>query len=389
MTEKTFDIIIVGAGMSGLSLCYRALKSGIWRGKQIAIIDQHIAPNNDKTWCFWENKKGPFEHIIFKSWEQLNFVSNAGDKKQLDSADYTYKMLRSADFHNECLDYLNERKNVTFIEDEISKQSSTNTSVALEGKLNTYTASVAFNSVFSKPEIQSNEKYFLQHFKGWFIESTEAIFDKNSIHLMDFRPSQEHGCTFMYVLPLSPKKALVEYTLFTKTILNKSQYTDALNDFIRNELKINQFRVYHDEYGVIPMTDHQFSRYNGRIINIGSAGGDTRASTGYTFQNTQKTISEIIKHYKKNTLEALPSLGINKKHRILDSTILKVLDKNAYAPHQLFTDLFAKTPSHKIFRFLDGESSWKDDLSVMKSLKAKYFILPFIQSLKQVFASKK
>lgn len=383
MTEKNFDIIIVGAGMAGLSLCYRALKEGIWRGKKIAIIDQHIAPNNDKTWCFWENKKGPFEHIIFKQWQKLNFISNTGHKLPLDNADYTYKMLRSVDFYNECLDYLNNRKNVSFIEDKITCQTSSYSTVALTGEHNNYTAGIAFNSVFQKPTINANENYFLQHFKGWFIETNEATFDKDSIHLMDFRPSQEHGCTFMYVLPLSPKKALVEYTLFTKSTLNKSQYTDALNDFIKKELKIDQFRVYHDEYGVIPMTDHKFSRYNGRIVNIGSAGGDTRASTGYTFQNTQKTITEIVKHYKKNTLEVLPPLKSNKKHNILDSTILKVLDANSYAPHQLFTDLFEHTPAHKIFRFLDGESTWKDDLSVMKSLSAKYFILPFIQSLKQ------
>ncbi|MEJ0032900.1 MAG: lycopene cyclase family protein [Bacteroidota bacterium] len=45
---------------------------------------------------------------------------------------------------------------------------------------------------------------------------------------MDFRPSQEHGATFAYVLPFSENSALVEYTLFTKDLLNPEEYNEAL-----------------------------------------------------------------------------------------------------------------------------------------------------------------
>lgn len=385
MNSRAFDIIIAGSGMAGISLCYRSLSEGIWRGKKIALIDTQFENTNDKTWCFWENSPGPFESIIFKRWQKLLFFSNNGSKKELDNGHYSYKMLRSADFYNHCIEFLKSQKNVSFITDTIVEQNGDTGKAIFRSKTTEYQSIIAFNSLFEKPIINKDETYFLQHFKGYFIETEQPIFDKKNIHLMDFRPAQKHGCTFMYVLPISEKKALIEYTLFTKTTLREGDYNAALDLFIRTQLNIDNYRVYHDEKGVIPMTDFVFERYNGNIINIGSAGGDTRASTGYTFQNTQKTITAIIEHYKRAPLADLPKIKTNTKHHLLDSTILKVFEQGEYPPHEIFEDLFSKTPAQSIFKFLDSESNLATDVKVMKSLRAKYFILPFIQSIIQYF----
>jgi lycopene beta-cyclase len=383
MEQKSFDIIISGAGMAGLSLCYRALTTGLWKKKSIALIDINFAASNDKTWCFWEKEAGPFEKIVFKNWKALSFFSNTGGQTILDNGDYKYKMLRSIDFKNLCLEFLKQQENVHFIEDKIIEQQSTGNKAVFKSTSVQYTSQLGFNTIYQTPTISPPQNYFLQHFKGWFIESTEAVFDKDSMHLMDFRPSQKHGCTFMYVLPISSKKALVEYTLFTKTILRDGEYNDALHEFISTQLQIKNYRISESEKGVIPMTDYIFNRTNGNIINLGSAGGDTRASTGYTFQTTQKTIGKIIAHFKQNELGSMPKIAFNTKHHLLDSTILKVFENNQYPPHEIFRDLFTKTSAQAIFQFLDGDTSILTDIKIMKSLRAKYFILPFIQSIKQ------
>lgn len=383
MQQKEFDIIIAGAGMAGLSLCYRALKSGIWGDKSIAIIESSFDLNNDKTWCFWENNKGPFDCIVYKQWKQLSFFANNGKQQPLDNGNFSYKMIRSIDFKNLCFSYLRGKSNVHFIEDTITKQYCTNNGAHFSNDECEYRSKIAFNTLYHQPAIEPPEQYFLQHFKGWLIETDQVQFDKTKMHLMDFRPSQKHGCTFMYVLPLSNKKALVEYTLFTKNTLRDGEYNTALNDFIVHHLGINNYRITESEQGIIPMTDHLFERQNGAILNLGSAGGDTRPSTGYTFRNTQKTIDKIIAHYTSAEASTLPKIGFNTKHHLLDSTLLKVFDKGQYAPDLLFTDLFTKTSAQNLFNFLDGNSTLGTDIKVMKSLPAKYFILPFIQSIVQ------
>ena len=104
----------------------------------------------------------------------------------------------------------------------------------------------------------------------------------------------------MYVLPLSPTKALVEYTLFTEKLLAIEEYDLALKEYIGSKLNISEYSIEQEEFGIIPMTNFSFKRANGRVINIGTAGGDTKASSGYTFQFIQKRTKKIVQSLLKD-----------------------------------------------------------------------------------------
>ncbi len=98
-------------------------------------------------------------------------------------------------------------------------------------------AEYIFNSiVFLKPELKKKEYYLLQHFKGWIIETENPVFNSSEATLMDFRVSQQHGTTFVYVMPFSATKALVEYTLFTEKLLDPLQYDEGLKEYIKELL---------------------------------------------------------------------------------------------------------------------------------------------------------
>jgi len=129
------------------------------------------------------------------------------------------------------------------------------------------------------------------------------------------------------------------------------------------------------------MTDFTFQRRSGNVINIGSAGGDTRASTGYTFLNTQKTISKVLKSFLSDNHPFFNQEHINQKHKVLDATILNVFDAGQYPGDEIFTDLFKNVKAKIIFKFLDAESSVLDDLKIMASLRARHFIGPFLKVL--------
>lgn len=126
------------------------------------------------------------------------------------------------------------------------------------------------------------------------IETEQPVFDPGKASLMDFRVHQQEGTTFAYVLPFDAHKALVEYTLFTPQLLASEQYDQELKNYIRDFLKITQYTVKEEEFGIIPMTDEKFPIQQNGVIHIGTAGGQTKASSGYTFQFIQKQSDRIL-----------------------------------------------------------------------------------------------
>ena len=120
----------------------------------------------------------------------------------------------------------------------------------------------------------------------------------STFFLMDFRLEQKEGATFMYVLPTSKNEALIEYTLFSKDLLEKEVYKQELTKYIADFLGIEDYEITHTEFGVIPMSLAKFDRNpnaQSRILNIGTAGGFTKSSSGYTFQFIQKNSEILIK----------------------------------------------------------------------------------------------
>lgn len=384
LKELNCDILICGAGLAGLSLVYRAIKAAKWLDQKIVIVDQEAKGRNDKTWSFWTKDPGPFDELIFRSWSELAVFANNGQKINLDSGSYTYKSIRSIDFYQYTLAFLEAQHNVSFIFEPLSSLVSSQEGCLAITSHHRIHAAFAFNSIYKQPALKTGAQYFLQHFKGVVVKSSEICMKADEAYLMDFRTSQTHGATFFYTLPLSADELFVEYTLFSKYVLDQSSYDDAIAAYIKNILKLSSYEVLHTEFGVIPMTDHQFSRFEGRIVNIGTIGGDTRGATGYTFTNIQKTVTKILSAWSgKNPLSPWNEV-VNAKHRLFDAILLNVLNSGAYAGHRLFCDLFKNVKAHYIFKFLDAETRIPDDLRIITSLKP----MPFVHALRKVIRAK-
>jgi lycopene beta-cyclase len=378
------DILICGAGLAGLSLAYRALKSSLWKGEKIIIADPAVHRINDKTWSFWKKEHGVFDELIFKSWTSLVVFSNSGERIPLKTGPYSYNSIRSIDFYEHVLDYLRKQTNVQFLFEQIISMDTDSTRCISNTDFHTIASQYVFNSIYEKPKLAKTSQYFLQHFKGVVIESSEISFNNDEAYLMDYRTAQEEGTTFFYTLPLSSTSLFIEYTLFSKSLLDQASYDQAIFVYIRDVLKLKTYQVIHTEFGVIPMTNHHFTRTKGNITNIGTVGGDTRGATGYTFTNVQKTISRILHSWAVSKRPGRFREAISRKHRLYDAILLNVLNAKEYEGHQLFCDLFRNASADSIFSFLDAETSVIDDLQIVLSLKP----LPFIKALVKVIRSR-
>lgn len=369
-----YDYIITGAGCSGLSLLMHVLQTPELNQKRILLLDHSAKTDNDKTWCFWEKDKGIFEKIVFHQWQQVQFYADSWSKS-ISLYPYTYKMLRSIDFYAFVLDYARLFPNVVFRNEEVIKVCNDSGMAVAVTKKQQYRAHYIFNSIlFQRPVPGKKEHFLLQHFTGWEIETDMPHFNPELATFMDFRVNQQHGTTFMYVLPVSANRALVEYTLFTENLLNKEAYEIALHDYISHQLKINSYRITHAETGIIPMTNIAFKKGEGRIIHLGTAGGDTKPSSGYTFKFIQDRVSLIVKALVKGEDPLIHPTLKQKKFLFYDSVLLHVLRNRTLGGAEVFAAIFSGNPVERVLRFLDNESTFTEDIQVMNSVPKLIFM---------------
>ncbi|QOD59517.1 lycopene cyclase [Polaribacter haliotis] len=378
-----YDYIIAGGGCAGLSLLYRLLQDPVLQNRSILVIDKDDKKNNDRTWCFWEKEPGLFESIVHAKWNTLEFLSTDFQEK-LDLGAYTYKMIQGIDFYNFIIDFAKKFSNVTFLQENIISINSVENLAILRTDNASYSAKYIFNSTsIFNPKI-TEENSLLQHFKGWVIKTKQPSFNPEVGRLMDFRVSQENGATFMYVLPTSTTEALVEYTLFSPTLLDKEKYSLELKKYISQELNIDTYEITHEEFGVIPMSLAKFNHNPQKnIVNLGTAGGFTKASSGYTFQFIQKNVAEIVANLKVDKNPNQPLSFTQKRFNWYDRTLIDVLLSKKLTGKDVFTKMFKKISAEKILAFLGNESTFLEDISIMKTLPLKPFLVSGIKQFKE------
>jgi lycopene beta-cyclase len=366
--EQHFDYIIAGGGMAGLSLAFYINQSEKLRHKKILIIDQAPKTENDRTWCFWERgEKNPFESVIFRKWQQLDFFGENFSKRFV-LKDYFYKMLRGIDFYQFVYKQIETNPNITFAYQAIQAIENTRTGAKVITEQATYTADFVFDSVF-KPDFQAASAHaLLQHFKGWVIDVPKPVFDTDCITLQDFRIEQNGDeARFFYVLPLSQTQALVEFTLFSPAILTPQAYDEALKAYIKNYLQITDYQIHETEFGIIPMSDVSIENRLENIVRIGKSGGYVRASTGYTFARTQRFLQKIVQNLETNGKPDLKTPWFEQRFELYDSVMLHVLTQKKYSGAAFFSRLYQRNPIERIFDFLDEKSSFTDELKLMST----------------------
>ena len=385
MSSDTYDYIITGTGCAGLSLLQRMMDHRYFGYKKILLIDKDDKTSNDKTWCFWEQRPGLFEHIVYHKWQQIDFYSNYFSAR-FDLEPYEYKMIRSIDLYSTVLNKAKQRSNIDVINEEIRAVFNDENNAAVKTINNEFHAGYVFNSVIlndwkQQALQQKNVCVLLQHFKGWLIETEKPVFDERIATFMDFRVEQDKGTAFVYVLPVMKNKALIEYTLFSEEVLPEKEYDKALENYIGSFLNLKKYTVTHTESGIIPMTNYNFSKGEKRVINIGMAGGQTKASSGYTFQFIQKHSEKIIDALINDNDPLLTQTFSEKRFLLYDSILLNVLYHKKMNGDELFAQLFRKNTPQAVFKFLDNETSFKEELKIMNSVSLKTFLPAAIKEI--------
>ncbi len=374
MTPSSY--IILGAGASGLLLAYRMSLDSYFDDKSILIIDQKKDKGNDKTWCYWEQGVGEWDELLSKKWPKV-FFGSKDFTETLNISPFSYKMIRSEKFYQKLWRSIDLKPNITFVEDSVKTYSEADNKVKVVTNKSTYFGLKLLNSIPDKTVYEKQQKYpvLQQHFMGWFVKTKINCFDDSVATFMDFNIPQNGNTRFMYVLPIDKNIALFEYTLFSKDLLERSEYEVAIKDYLK-EKKVTEFEILEKENGVIPMTSFKFQELNSNsILNIGTAGGWTKASTGYTFYNTSKKTQDLVSFLKKE--DDLSGFAKRTKYWIYDLFFLDVLANDNENGSSLFASIFKKVNVKTILKFLAEESNFIEDLKIITSVSPK----PFVRSI--------
>jgi lycopene beta-cyclase len=376
-THKKYDYIIGGAGLSGLTLALKLYETGLLEKHTLLLIDPSDKSENDRTWSFWNEKLPELTYLPIKnSWDKAVIKSNTLNHTE-DLLPYTYYNIEGIDYYNYVKNRLKDATNIEWLKDTIIEDEPHKKEVI------TASASIAYTHYFFKSHFFSDElstllsdkdksDFFLwQHFLGYKIRFKEDRFKPNQFTYMDMTiPQQQGGLSFMYVLPFSENTALVEYTLFSNKLLERTAYEEMLLSYIKTEFG-DDYEIEAEEYNKIPMsTKIKIDRIN-NVIPIGTLGGVVKASTGYSFLRNLKHATHIVNQLKRGTDNF--KYPISKRHQFYDKVLINVIASQKSEGLAVFNALY-KNDLKLLFKFLDEETTIWEDLKIMRSVPTWPFI---------------
>ena len=383
---KEVDFLIAGGGGAGLALASAILDSSL-RDRSILIVDRDAKRQNDRTWCFWGGSETPFASLACHSWSKIAVRSEGFERvfdlEETAGSGWRYWMVRGIDYYNWMRAKTAARPNVRWVQASVDgiHEEGGRTLVSVDGE--PLSAGWVFDSILRPGELNFDPRrhHFLkQHFKGWEIETGRPVFDPACATFHDFRTSQNGDLRFLYVLPFSPTRALVEYTIFSPRLLSAEEYEQGLKEYIYAKLGIERYTILAEENGSIPMTDFPFQRRGGeRVLNIGTKGGLVRPSTGFAFQRMQADARAVVASLQRYghpfQIPRSPA-----RFRFYDSLLLQLLYRQGPRMKSIFIQLFARNPIRRVLRFLGEDSTLREDIALIATLPPG----PFLHALLKV-----
>lgn len=377
--QTTTDYLFIGAGASAILILLSMEKRSILLNKHIVIFDPVEKNENDKTFCFWYKNDLIDDlfckSIVSKQWSSVSISRE--NQEQLSENSYLH--IASKDLYAE-FNRLCQTFNITVIKEFVnSVELVTDSAVCVKSDATTWNAQFVFDArspVFEPPK--KNHFHLYQSFYGFIIESKDVSLDQNCIELMDFNIPQNNSTQFMYVLPYDTNKALVEVTRFGSEIITQFEADILLKEYIATHFK--KYTVLATEVGCIPMFSSKIIKQNLKnVIPIGANGGAIKPSTGYAFKNMLIHAEEIASSLETET----PIVPLDKKKRfkLYDRLLLQILSQQPNSGKKIFEQLFQRNKVEDVFKFLDEQTTVKEEVRIFKSLPIVTFVCAFFKDI--------
>ncbi|WP_409433731.1 lycopene beta-cyclase CrtY [Litorimonas sp. RW-G-Af-16] len=296
MHEKPADMIIVGAGLSGLLTAWRCLDVNPELCVMVIEASDHIA--GDHTWSFnltdvAEELRDWIQPFIAYQWDRYD-VKFPKRERTLEIPYCT----GNSDTLRACVQpHIESGRLRLMLNTQVSEL--TSESVTLKNDEVLEAACVLDARGF---EPRGDEIPGWQKFVGRVIK-TEKPHGLHHPVIMDATVEQIDGYRFLYLLPFSDTELLVEDTYFSDTSnLSENEISARIDDYIKDK-GWSDHKVLRTEKGVLPMmmaTDRDDDS-----SKIGLAGGFAVAATGFTVPCAVEIANKVAQTIRSEGIIAL------------------------------------------------------------------------------------
>ena len=372
LTKKRFDIIIIGAGLSGLILANEISEKS---KKSILIVEKKKKLGYDRNWCFWNTPQNIFTNKYDTAWDSIKIKIDNNEIIHKES-NLRYLHLKSSSFFKYIIKRLAKNKKIKILNgkeiNRINKYTEKNEVIIGKYK---YECKFLFDS---RPNPLKKKGELFQHFVGYEVVFDKSILNNKQVTLMDFQ-SFSNGINFMYILPFTSKKALFESTYFSQKTFSKLRYKKNVIKYLDRNFPNTKYKIYFKEQGILPMFNQNVKqKFN--YFPIGIPGNWLKSSTGYSFQNCffySDLIAKGILNKKK--------IKIKKKKLIyfLDEVFCSLIIKNPKALKKFFLYFFKKNNLTLIVKFLNGNINFLQLLRVIIILPKKEIFISACEIIKK------
>ena len=377
---QPYDYIFCGTGASASLLLLEMHNAGLLKDARVLLIDREKKNRWDKTFCFWSHADEPISRelnaIVSHTWDTVILPN----KQETPLAPLRYNHVSSLDLYRE-IDRLRDLYGWDQMIAPIDTLASDEAGPYLKLNDQTLRAKYIFDS---RPplhaELQPGETHIHQSFVGWMIETPAEMNRHHAFRFMDFDVEQSGYTQFVYVLPFSPTRALVEVTRFGADILQESDAAVLLENYIAHNF--GAYTKTGVEHGCIPMSNGRIrSESIPGVVRLGAGNYSIKPSTGYAFKNMfyqSKVITAmLLKGESPVTLNKTHSQAFQGRFSFYDGLLLDILKKKPQQGKPIFTALFENIGFQRVLDFLDEKTSVRQDVSIFSKLPW----LPFLAAL--------
>lgn len=358
---------IIGGGCAGLQMLNALLQNPATQKDSIVIFEPEVEIP-DKSWCFWSKEAHIYQDLVETSWDQLVFrAQNKVIKRTI--FPYKYQYISSQKFYHYHRQLICKHRNVKLLNAKVSQVNNQNGSFVIECDEEHFQFENVYDSRQNTKNLEQPQVW--QHFLGWQVMMAEPVFDTSAATIMDF---DLPGNGFIYLLPFSSCQALIELTYFSTKLYQSEHYRFHLQEFMAMRYPQINFQLKNEECGKIPMSGKNFTGIGaaGQYL-IGTAGGMTKATTGYTFTRIMNDCERIVKAVAKGK-SAIPNRGTTGRFLFYDRLLLGILERKPDLLETIMYELFSKQPFQRILAFLDESSSFWQELKIFGRLPWKPFL---------------
>lgn len=370
--EFDCDLVIIGAGLAGLSLVCWLLELSRQTGQSlptVQLLEPRTDYSNDRTWCFWDTEPNPFSHLISHRWSHWQVNKDRQVVSQF-SEQAPYVMLPSGDLYQYALACIESCP-------EFSLQQGTSVVGIVESAesvlISTSTQRLRARAVVDTrpPEMgRINERTgFWQVFSGYEIHCPGHGYDTQRARLMDFQPCEGH-VRFVYLLPLDQDNLLAEWTEFHPGG-QLPDCTAKLEEWLARR-GLRYCEVKRTESAALPMMPLSSESQQGRLIRAGVGAGWMRAATGYHFATCQRASAVLAAKIFEAAASDNWSLGPPTVRKPwldwMDKVFLRALHRYPEAAPEWFLALFRATSAQQMARFMNDEPRWCDAVTIANAL---------------------